>query len=150
MTLSTVSVDFLLERKGRQVWSVSPFDSVYDAIHLMADKGVGAVVVLDDFRLVGILSERDYTRKVILQGKHSKETKVAEIMTPNVVTAHPADTVRDCMKVMTERRVRHLPVLSNQMVVGVLSIGDLVKWTLAEQEETINRLHHYIAGSYPS
>jgi CBS domain-containing protein len=150
MTLSTVSIDYLLERKGRQVWSVSPTDSVYDAIHLMAEKGIGAVVVLDDFRLVGILSERDYTRKVILQGKHSKETQVGEIMTPNVITAHPADTVRDCMKVMTEKRIRHLPVVANHMVSGVLSIGDLVKWTLAEQEETINRLHSYISGAYPS
>jgi CBS domain-containing protein len=123
---------------------------VYDAIKQMAQRNVGALVVLEDAKLLGIISERDYTRKVILQGKSSKETLVGEIMTRELVTAQPNDNIGACMRVMTERRVRHLPVLEGSKVIGIVSIGDLLKWLISEQDAAIDHLERYISGSYPA
>ena len=147
---SSVSVGTLLDRKGRRVFSIAPEASVYAAIEQMAERGIGALVVLDHERLAGVFSERDYTRKVILAGRSSRETEVGEIMSTDLVTVTPTDGVNHCLRVMTEHRVRHLPVVADGFVVGVLSIGDLVKQVIAEQEETIDQLHSYIAGAYPS
>jgi CBS domain-containing protein len=147
---SSVSVGTLLDGKGRRVYSIQPNASVYSAIEEMAERGVGALLVIDRGRLAGILSERDYTRKVILAGRSSRETRVDEIMSSDLVTVGPLDTVADCLRVMTNARVRHLPVVADGLVVGVLSIGDLVRHIIAEQETTIEHLHSYIAGAYPS
>lgn len=147
---STVSVGMLLDGKGRRVFSIHPDASVYSAIEQMAERGVGALVVLDGARLAGILSERDYTRKVILAGRSSRETQVGEIMSTEVVTVDLGTNVGHCLRIMSENRVRHLPVLMDGAVVGVLSIGDLVKQVIAEQESTIDHLQSYIAGAYPS
>lgn len=147
---SSVSVGTLLDRKGRRVFSIAPDTSVYSAIEQMAELGIGALVVLDGGHLAGILSERDYTRKVILAGRSSKDTAAGEIMSTGLVTVNPTDSVGHCLRVMTEHRVRHLPVVAGGAVVGVLSIGDLVKQVIAEQEQTIDHLNSYIAGAYPS
>ncbi|MBL8236186.1 MAG: CBS domain-containing protein [Bryobacterales bacterium] len=147
---SSVSVGTLLDRKGRRVFSISPNASVFAAIEEMAAHSVGALVVLDRGRLAGILSERDYTRKVILAGRSSKDTPVSEIMSTDLITVTPLDSVGHCLRVMSDARVRHLPVVADHMVVGMLSIGDLVKQVIAEQESTIDHLHSYIAGAYPS
>jgi CBS domain-containing protein len=144
------TVSRILERKGSSVWSIAPDAMVYEAIKLMAQKNVGALMVLENNRLVGIISERDYTRKVILQGKSSKETPVGEIMTKELVTADPNENITDCMRVMTEQRVRHLPVLEGSKLVGVVSIGDLLKWLISAQDATIDHLEKYITGSYPA
>ena len=138
------TVKQLLERKGRRVWSIRPDAPVLEALKLMAEHGVGALVVLEGERLAGVISERDYARKVILHGKSSSETPVHEIMTGRVVTVTPAQTVADCMAVMTEKHFRHLPVVEDGRVVGVLSIGDLVKAVIAEQADTIRALESYI------
>ena len=138
------TVKQLLERKGRRVWSIRPDAPVLEALKLMAEHGVGALVVLEGERLAGVISERDYARKVILHGKSSSETPVHEIMTGRVVTVTPAQTVADCMAVMTEKHFRHLPVIEDGRVVGVLSIGDLVKAVIAEQADTIRALESYI------
>ena len=147
---SSVSVGTLLDRKGRGVFSIAPEASVYSAIEQMAERGIGALVVLQDGRLAGVFSERDYTRKVILAGRSSRETEVGEIMSTDLVTVTPTDGVNHCLRVMTEHRVRHLPVVADGFVVGVLSIGDLVKQVIAEQEDTIDHLQSYIAGAYPT
>ena len=147
---SSVSVGTLLDRKGRRVFSIAPEASVYSAIEQMAERGIGALVVLDHERLAGVFSERDYTRKVILAGRSSRETEVGEIMSTDLVTVTPTDGVNHCLRVMTEHRVRHLPVVADGFVVGVLSIGDLVKQVIAEQEDTIDHLQSYIAGAHPT
>jgi len=139
----------LLAAKGRQIWAVLPESSVFDAIALMAEKGIGAVLVMSGQALLGIVSERDYARKVILQGRSSKETKVRQIMTSAVVTVEPADTVESCMRTMTQRRIRHLPVLDRGQLVGLVSIGDLVKALISDQAFTIQQLESFIGGRYP-
>jgi len=140
-------VSMLLKQKGGQIFSVPSDASVYSAIDMMSDKGVGALLVVDDGNLVGIVSERDYARKVILKGKSSKDTFVREIMTPSPVTVRCDTSVEEAMEVMTKSRFRHLPVLNSEgRLAGVLSIGDLVKWILTSQDETIAHLEHYIAG----
>jgi CBS domain-containing protein len=136
----------LLDSKGHDVWSVASGDSVYQAIERMAEKGVGALAVVDDSRLVGVISERDYARKVILQGKSSRETPVADIMTRNVVTVRPEQNVEDCMELMTQRRIRHLPVVDGDRLVGMISIGDVVKWVISDRESLIAQLEGYITG----
>lgn len=146
---TSLPVRALLENKGRAVFSVHPRASVYDAIVLMAEKSIGALLVMDDNFLRGIISERDYTRKVILQGKSSKDTAVEDIMSRRVVTATPLQSVEECMRIMTDNRIRHLPVVDLTGVIGVVSIGDLVKWTLDAQREKIDELHSFIAGAYP-
>jgi CBS domain-containing protein len=136
----------LLETKGAAVISVSPDSNVLDALKLMASREIGAVLVVEGARLVGIMSERDYARKVILRGKSSQDTKVREIMTERVMYARPDQTLPELMALMTNKRVRHLPVLENDRLVGVLSIGDLVKETISEQEFIIRQLENYIHG----
>ncbi|MBI4908435.1 MAG: CBS domain-containing protein [Acidobacteria bacterium] len=139
----------VLKHKGGKVYALPPSATVYSAIELMAQKSAGALLVMNGETLVGIVSERDYTRKVILQGKSSKETQIREIMSSPVVTMTPSDTVGDAMELMTERRIRHLPIVETGYVVGVVSIGDLVKWIVGHHEDTIHALHNYIAGAYP-
>jgi CBS domain-containing protein len=144
------TVRAILDHKGIGVCAVSPETPVYDALEIMADRDIGAVLVIDETDLCGIFSERDYARKVILHGKASATTTVGEIMTTPPVTAQLAYNVDECMRLMVENRVRHLPVVDREAVVGVISIGDLVNWTIRRQEEEIHHLHHYIAGSYPA
>jgi len=134
----------LLQSKGSAVYSVTPEASVFDALRLMADKNIGALLVVSGGRLSGIMSERDYARKVILHGKSSHDMPVREIMSEKVVTVQPEQTVEDCMALMTGKRIRHLPVVNGEKIVGLLSIGDLVKEVIAEQEQTIKQLESYI------
>jgi CBS domain-containing protein len=136
----------LLERKGSEVYSVGPDDAVLDAIRLMAERRVGALLVMRGADLVGIVSERDYARKVILLGRSSAETRVHQIMTAQVTTVTPAHTVNECMKIVTEQRVRHLPVIESGRVVGVVSIGDLVKAVIEDQQQQIEQLERYISS----
>ena len=136
----------VLEVKGNDVWSIEPGASVYEAMKLMADKEVGALMVIEGTELVGIISERDYARKVILEGRSSRTTQVREIMTSRVVCAEPEQNIEECMVVMTERRVRHLPVIDGGRLIGVISIGDLVKSIITEQRFIIEQLERYISG----
>ncbi len=136
----------LLRTKGQQVLSVSPDMPVFEALGVMADKNVGALLVVEGERLVGVFSERDYARKVILKGKSSKDTPVQEIMSSHVLYVRPEQTIEDCMALMTDKRVRHLPVMEEGRVVGVISIGDVVKTIIAEQEFIIEQLQNYITG----
>ena len=136
----------LLEAKPAQLHAIAPTAPVIEAIRAMADHGIGALLVMDGPRLAGIVSERDYARKVILQGRSSLDTPVADIMTARVVSVSPADTADRCMQVMTEHRIRHLPVLEGDAVVGVLSIGDLVKAVIEEQRQELDHLQRYIAS----
>jgi len=140
------TVEDILNAKGRDICSVRPDDTVYDAVRLMADKGIGSVLVMDDERLVGILTERDYARKVVLDGRSSKEMRVTEVMTKKVLCVSPERTVDECMALMTDKRARHLPVLDHKRVVGVVSIGDLVKAVIHEQKILIDQLQNYISG----
>lgn len=139
-------VKHILENKGDEIYSIGPGDSVLDAIKMMAEKGVGALLVMNGQELTGILSERDYARKVILQGRSSNHTAVREIMTDKVFSTDPDQSVEECMAVMTEKRIRHLPVVNGGSVVGVLSIGDLVKAKIEEQEYQIKQLENYITA----
>ena len=141
-----ITVRDILRAKGNQIWSVSPDATVFDALELMAEKNVGALVVLDGENLAGIFSERDYARKIILKGKASKETSVEEIMTSEVTTVHPGQSVDDCMALMTDKRIRHLPVFEAEKLVGLISIGDVVKAVISEREFMIQQLEHYITG----
>lgn len=140
------TVKHLLQNKGEGTWSTAPDSLVYDALKLMAEKGVGALLVLEAGKLVGILSERDYARKVVLRGKSSLDTPVREIMTANVISVRPDQTIKECMTLMTDKRIRHLPVLVNDQVVGVVSIGDVVKAKIAEKDFVIKQLKNYITG----
>jgi CBS domain-containing protein len=144
----TDTVSTVLKSKGREVYTTGPSTSVYDALATMAEHEIGALLVMDGGRLVGVVSERDYARKVILQGRSSRDTAVSEIMTPDLITVTPRDTVDHCMKLMTEERIRHLPVLESAQIVGIVSLGDLVKWIIGAQEAEIQHLHAYIAGTY--
>jgi len=136
----------LLAAKGPQVWSVAPSDTVYRAIEVMSERGIGALPVLDGERLVGILSERDYARKVILAGRSSRECRVEDIMTHKVVCVPPDRSVEECMAIMTDKKVRHLPVVEESRVVGIVSIGDLVKTIIADQQFLIEQLEAYITS----
>ena len=138
------TVKQLLQSKGNAIFSIAPEASVFEALKLMAEKEVGALVVTQGGQLAGIISERDYARKVILYGKSSHDIPVREIMTGKVVTVQPDQTVDDCMGLMTNKRIRHLPVMEGDRLVGMLSIGDLVKEVIAEQEQTIKQLESYI------
>jgi CBS domain-containing protein len=139
-------VKHLLDKKGRQIFSVGPADSVLEAIKIMAEKGIGSLVVLQDEALLGILSERDYARKVIIKGRSSETTRVSEIMTEDVLTTSSGQTVNQCMNLMTEKKIRHLPVVEDGVVVGMISIGDLVEAIISDQQEEIEQLEQYISG----
>jgi CBS domain-containing protein len=141
------TVSDMLRTKGHDIWSVSPDDSVYDALKLMAEKNIGAVLVKDAENLVGILSERDYARKVVLQGKTATDTAAREIMTESVICVPPEETAEECMALMTEKKVRHLPILEDEQLIGLISIGDVVKAIIPEQEFIIEQLEHYVRGT---
>lgn len=141
------SVDQILREKGSGFWSVAPDMAVYTALELMAQKNVGALLVMDGDQLAGIFSERDYARKVVLEGKTSKETPVRQIMTSKVVCAKLGQSIEECMALMTDKHCRHLPVIDENKVVGVISIGDVVKALLSEQTFVISQLEHYITGT---
>ena len=143
------SLRLVLKQKGQDIWYVSPDACVYDAIEIMAEKYVGALLVVSEGNLVGVVSERDYARKVILQGKSSKQTQVKEIMTTPAIFVTPEHTVEDSMRIMTDKHIRHLPVVEDGKIMGVVSIGDLVKWMISAQQQTISQLHNYITSSYP-
>jgi CBS domain-containing protein len=144
----TDTIGAVLETKTRKIWAVPCGTSVFDALSVMANYDIGAVLVMDGERLRGVLSERDYARKVILSGKSSRDTQVEEIMSEPVVVSR-STTVDECMRDMTTQRCRHMPVMEDDRVVGVVSIGDLVNWVITSQEQTISDLHAYVSGSYP-
>ena len=145
----TGTISALLQNKGAQVCSVAPETAVFDAIRLMAEKNIGALVVTSGGQVVGVFSERDYTRKVALLGRSSKETKVTEIVSAPVISADPDSSIEDCMRLMTNHRIRHLPVLEGGKLVGIVSIGDLVNWIISTQSQEIDQLKTYITGQYP-
>ena len=144
------TVRHLLQEKGGQIWSVGPEATVYEALELMAEKNAGAVLVLESSKLIGIFTERDYARKVVLKGKTSKTTTVGELMTTDVLYVSPDHTIEDCMALMTEKRTRHLPVMENGKLVGLISIGDVVKAIISDREFTIRELERYITGGHSS
>lgn len=144
----TGTIEAILNQKSGEIWSVAPGATVYEAVALMAEKNVGALVVTEDEQLVGIISERDYTRKVMLRGKRSRETFVHEIMSTDVKTVEPKESVDDCLVFMTDKRVRHLPVVVDGKLRGVISIGDLVKHVISVQNATLDHLERYISGGY--
>jgi CBS domain-containing protein len=139
-------VSDILKSKGQEVWAVKPGDTVFESLQLMAEKGIGSLLVMDGEKLVGIVTERDYARKIILEGKSSKTSTVAEVMTKSVLCVSPERTIEECMALMTDKRARHLPVIDHKRVVGVISIGDLVKEMISEQRVLIDQLQHYISG----
>lgn len=142
-------VRYLLREKSHEIWSVSPEDTVYEAVEQMSNRHIGSLLVLSEGRLAGIVTERDYARKVVLKGRHSKETQVREIMTTPVLFVTPDKTVGECMRLMSSRRIRHLPVMEGDQVAGMVSIGDLVNWIITSQDQTIRHLTGYITGTYP-
>lgn len=142
------TIDAILNQKSGEIFSVSPEATVFQAIEMMDSKNVGALLVMDGKKLVGMFSERDYTRKIVLRGKRSRETRVAEIMSTNLTVTHSREPVEKCLRLMTDKRIRHLPVLDGDKVVGVISIGDLVKWVISCQSATIAHLESYIQGGY--
>ena len=140
------TISEILSHKGNTVWSISPDATVFEAILMMADKNVGALLVTENNKLVGIISERDYSRKVVVKGKASKTTAVKEILSSHVIHANPSHTVEECMRLMTDHHFRHLPVLDGETIVGIISIGDLVNWIISAQHTTISQLQTYITG----
>jgi len=144
------TVRHLLEEKGNQVWIISPQASTFEALELMAGKNIGALLVLEQDKIVGIFTERDYARKVVLKGKSSKTTIVGELMTTEVLYVAPDDTIENCMALMTDKRARHLPVMENGELLGVVSIGDVVKAIISDREFMIRELERYITGGHSS
>jgi len=144
----TGTIEAILAQKGSEIYSISPDATVYDAVALMAGKNVGALLVVRDGTLVGLISERDYTRKVMLRGKKSRETFVHEIMSSDLTIISPREPVENCLRMMTDKRIRHLPVVDGDTIRGVISIGDLVKWVIATQSAAIQHLEMYISGGY--
>ena len=147
---STVPVSALLYHKSPALWSIGPEATVFEAIQLMANKNIGSLLVMSGGRLVGVMTERDYARKIALHGKTSKQTLVREILSSDVITIKPEASVEQCMKLMTENRVRHLPVMDGTKVIGIISIGDLVNWIISTQDATIEQMERYIAGGVPA
>jgi CBS domain-containing protein len=143
---TSIPVSSLLHHKGSTVWHVPPEATVFEAIKLMADKNIGALLVMSHDRLIGIFTERDYTRKIALMGKTSRDTRVAEVLSGKVTCVTPNDSVEDCMRLMTDLRVRHLPVVEGEKVLGIISIGDLVNWIISAQNSAIEQMEQYIAG----
>ncbi|HUJ10082.1 MAG TPA: CBS domain-containing protein [Verrucomicrobiae bacterium] len=144
------TVRHLLQEKGNQVWSIAPQASVYDALQLMADKNIGALLVIENNKVVGIFTERDYARKVVLHGRSSKTTTVGELESVDVLYVSPDDSIENCMAIMTDKRLRHLPVLEGDKLVGLVSIGDVVKAVISDREFTIRELERYITGGHSS
>ena len=142
------TIDAILNQKSDEIFAIPPDATVFEAIEMMDNKNVGALLVMDGKKLVGMFSERDYTRKIVLRGKRSRETKVAEIMSTNLTVTHSREPVEKCLRLMTDKRIRHLPVLDGDKVVGVISIGDLVKWVISCQSAAIAHLENYISGGY--
>ena len=142
------TIDAILNQKSGEIFSITPNATVFEAIEMMDSKNVGALLVMDGKKLVGMFSERDYTRKIVLRGKRSRETRVAEIMSTNLTVTHSREPVEKCLRLMTDKRIRHLPVLDGDKVVGVISIGDLVKWVISCQSAAIAHLENYISGGY--
>jgi CBS domain-containing protein len=142
------TIDAILNQKSGEIFSITPNATVFEAIEMMDSKNVGALLVMDGKKLVGMFSERDYTRKIVLRGKRSRETRVAEIMSTNLTVTHSREPVEKCLRLMTDKRIRHLPVLDGDKVVGVISIGDLVKWVISCQSAAIAHLENYIHGGY--
>ncbi len=139
----------ILQNKGGKVWTTSPQNTVYEAIGLMGEQNIGALVVVEGAEVIGVLSERDYSRKVVLQGRTSRDTLVGEIISRPAITVEEKDSIETCMKLMTTRRIRHLPVVDNGKLTGLVSMGDLVNWVMQTQRHTIQQLHGYISGEYP-
>ena len=146
---SSGTVSALLHHKSSELWSVAPEATVFEAIKLMADKNIGALLVMSAGKLVGMFTERDYTRKIVLQGKTSKDTRVREVVSREVISVGVNHSVEECMKLMTEHRVRHLPVVEADKVIGLVSIGDLVNWIISTQSAQIDQMAQYISGGYP-
>lgn len=140
----------ILQGKRGPVLTTTPDALVFDAVKIMGEHNVGALVVVEGGRVVGVLSERDYSRKIVLQGRSSRDTRVREVLSQPVITVTPDNSVNECMRLMTENRIRHLPVVENGKLVGIVSIGDLVNWTIRVQSDTINHLEGYITGQYPA
>lgn len=143
------TVGAILANKGQQVWTISPEATVYEAIRVMAEKNIGALLVVKDGKPVGMISERDYARKIVLQGRTSRDTRVSEILSSRLISATPQTSVAECMRLMTEHRIRHLPVLEGDRVLGIVSIGDLINWIISTQTSVIQQLTNYISGQYP-
>jgi CBS domain-containing protein len=143
-----ITVKQILDEKGREAWTVVPETTVFEALKLMAEKGIGALIVVENTRIAGIISERDYARKITLMGRFSKDTPVKDIMTTQVYGVHPSATAEECLALMTDRRIRHLPVLEKDKLAGIISIGDVVKAVLSAQKLTIQQLENYIMGKY--
>jgi CBS domain-containing protein len=142
------NIGAILNQKSGQIFSVAPNATVFEAIEMLDQKNVGALLVMEGDKLVGMVSERDYTRKVVLRGKRSRETMVSEIMSTDLKLTSPQDGVESCLRLMTDKRIRHLPVMQNGEVIGIISIGDLVKWVIATQSAAIAHLESYISGGY--
>lgn len=142
------TIDAVLKHKHSTLWSIAPDKTVFEAIQMMAEKNIGALLVMSGDTLAGVVSERDYTRKVALKGKASKDTAVREIISTPVITATPSHTVEECLRLMTDHRVRHLPIVDGNKILGVVSIGDLVNWVISAQDVAIKQMENYIAGNY--